>query len=184
MRAFVLMAVSVAACTAPEDPVDGAAARSGGRDGGDAPDTGPDAGDVPLPSRGPFIVLADETPFAIAGDGADIDAVAFDCGDAVGYATRAAGEVADGADPEAAVGAPETCDTPAACAVSLGLGGHLVVELEGAVDLQGCTVRVTEIADRANELYRVYACPGFAFEGDCVSLGTAGDGETFEDVVR
>lgn len=189
MRIFLTLALLVWGCgPAPDEGSDGAAARSGDADGGDPDDaaTGgaPDLAAGGLPVLGPFVVVADETAFAINGDGADVDAVEFRCDGSEGFAVRGAGDLYEGADPAAAAGAPQGCDDPEACAASLGVTGHLVVELDGAVDLRGCTVRVYEVSDRSDEVFRVYACPGFAFEGDCRSLGSGEDGDTFEAIVE
>ncbi len=190
MRSLLALAVALGACgPAPDEESDGGAMHSGTLDGGDPADAvtggGPDDAGGGLSVIGPYIVVADETEgIAINGDGADIDAVEFVCGGAEGFALRGMGRLHDGADPASAIGAPQGCDDPSACATSLGIGGWLVVELDGAVDLRGCTVRVYEVSDRSDEVFRVHACPGFAFEGNCRSLGSAEDGETLEVVVE
>lgn len=170
MRRFAPLTLCLAACTAPEVEDDGGAAGQMMADPDAAAARDPDAGGGGGPVRGPYVVVQDETEgLAVGVDGADVDVVSAEC-DGVAYE----GRVATQAD---AVGEPD------GEATALGLNGFVVVDLEVA-DLRGCTVRIYEVADRQEERYRVYACPDYAFEGDCRSLGAASDGETFEAVVE
>jgi len=129
-----------------------------------------------------YVALEDITEGLSIGDenaGADIDAVGWRCpnGDS-GYALSARGGAAD---PQRAYGPPQDCDEPPACAVSLGLQGFLVFDV-GATNLSGCTITVSEVADREEDAFGVWTCPEFAYEG-CTRIGRGEDGDTFEVTV-
>ncbi len=171
MRALAPLVLLFFACTAPEVAEDGG--QSGEMNDSDAAGSmrgGGGEGEGELPVRGPYVLLQDVTEgVTIGADGPDIDAVTAECGGTVQVGIRSA--------QAEAVGEPD------GEGASIGAGGLLMVDL-GLPDLRGCTVRVYEVADRATESYRVHLCSDYDDQNACVSIGKAGDGETFEQVIE
>jgi hypothetical protein len=151
LRALVIAAL-VTACDGPAAE-DAGAATSPDAVRADAAPPAPDA------AAGPTWILVHDVTTGIAigaNAGADVDAVEWRCPDGrSGFGTRAEGH--DGADN--AKGAPDgPCDPPSACAVSLGLGGHVALAAETPA-LAGCRITVYEVADAPDEAFEVYTCP-------------------------